>query len=94
MARKKKEVIRESKEETKQPNLTAIAEKIVELSNVKNFIEVIVIDSPKYTYEYIDFVDEEKQVLKGLEQPVEVGESCKHMYRKFQYKDKPKDLLI
>ena len=73
MARKKKEVVPEVKEESKSAQ-NLIVEKIIKLSNVENFIEVQIIDSPTYIYEYLDFVDKEKQILKGLEKPVQVGE--------------------
>lgn len=73
MARKKKEVVPEVKEESK-PAQNLIVERIIKLSNVENFIEVQVIDSPTYIYEYLDFVDKEKQILKGLEKPIQVGE--------------------
>ena len=61
------------KVETKQPDSREIAERIIEASQVKNFIEVQVIDGPQFTYEYRDYTDESKTILQEFEKFIQVG---------------------
>lgn len=70
----KKEVVTpEIKEETKQPDSRTMVEKIIELSQVKNFIEVQVIELPLYAYDYMDYINEEKTIFKNFNKFIQTG---------------------
>lgn len=74
MKKRKKEVVTpEIKEETKQPDSRTMVEKIIELSQVKNFVEVQVIDLPNYSYEYLDYADASKNNVKEFEKFIQTG---------------------
>jgi len=71
MKKTKKVVTPEIEEETKQPNSKEIVEKIIELSPLKDFIEVQIIDLPQYTYGYFDWTNKEKTNLTEVKQDIQ-----------------------